>query len=105
MSLGMRAMFANYAALQTTGHNISNANTEGYSRQQVELKTSGGQFTGAGFFGKGVDIASVTRSHDAFHLGHRERGHRWGRQRRGRRALGTPVCLPAVHVAGREHRV
>lgn len=66
MSLGMRAMFANYAALQTTGHNISNANTEGYSRQDVQLKTSGGQFTGAGFFGKGVDIAAVTRSHDAF---------------------------------------
>ncbi|MDH4062464.1 MAG: flagellar basal body protein, partial [Aquincola sp.] len=25
----MRAMFANYAALQTTGHNIANANVDG----------------------------------------------------------------------------
>jgi flagellar hook-associated protein 1 len=66
MSLGTRAMFANYAALQTTGSNISNASTEGYSRQQVELATAGGQYTGAGFFGKGVRIETVTRSADAF---------------------------------------
>ena len=66
MSLGMQAMAANYAALQTTGHNIANANSPGYSRQQVELATAGGQFTGAGFFGKGVDVATVTRAHDEF---------------------------------------
>ena len=66
MSIGTRAMTASYAALQTTGNNIANANVDGYSRQQLELKTSTGQFTGAGFFGKGVDIATVTRSHDAF---------------------------------------
>ena len=66
MSIGMRAMNANLAALQTTGHNISNANVPGYSRQQVELATATGQFTGAGFFGKGVDMVTVTRSHNEF---------------------------------------
>lgn len=66
MSIGMRAMNANLAALQTTGHNISNANVLGYSRQQAELATSTGQFTGAGYFGKGVDVTTVTRSHNAF---------------------------------------
>jgi flagellar hook-associated protein 1 len=66
LSIGTRAMFANYAALQTIGHNIANANTDGYSRQQVELATAQGQFTGAGFFGKGVDVAAVTRSHNEF---------------------------------------
>lgn len=66
MSLGIRAMAANYAALQTTGHNIANANVKGYSRQQVEVATSEGQFTGAGFFGRGVDVVSVTRSHSEF---------------------------------------
>ena len=66
MSLGTRAMFANYAALQTTGSNIANAGTEGYSRQQVELSTAGGQYTGAGFFGQGVKIDTVTRAADAF---------------------------------------
>ncbi|MCC9596230.1 MULTISPECIES: flagellar hook-associated protein FlgK [Rubrivivax] len=66
MSLGMRAMTASYASMQVTGHNISNANVPGYSRQQAELATAKGQYTGAGFFGKGVDVASVTRAHDQF---------------------------------------
>ena len=62
MSIGMRAMFANYASMQTTGHNIANAQTVGYSRQTVDLATSGGQSTGAGFFGKGVDVVTVQRA-------------------------------------------
>jgi len=66
MSIGMRAMFANYSSMQTTGHNIANAQTPGYSRQTVELQTSGGQQTGAGFFGKGVDVVTVRRASDAF---------------------------------------
>jgi flagellar hook-associated protein FlgK len=32
-SLGTKAMTASYSALATTGHNISNANVKGYSRQ------------------------------------------------------------------------
>jgi flagellar hook-associated protein 1 FlgK len=59
-------MTASYSALATTGHNISNANVAGYSRQQVELATAEGQFSGAGFYGKGVDVSTVTRAHDAF---------------------------------------
>jgi len=66
MSIGLRAMVANYAALQTTGHNIANANVEGFSRQQVELATAQGQFTGAGYFGKGVDVQTISRSHDEY---------------------------------------
>src|SRR2546423_3716055 len=66
MNLGTRALFANYAALQTTGNNISNANTPGYSRQTVELESAGGQFSGAGFFGKGVNVTTVSRAHDDF---------------------------------------
>ncbi|KQU71320.1 MULTISPECIES: flagellar hook-associated protein FlgK [unclassified Rhizobacter] len=66
LGIGTRAMFANYAALQATGNNIANANTEGYSRQQVVLETAKGQFTGAGFFGKGVNVSSVIRSYNSF---------------------------------------
>ena len=65
-SLGTKAMTASYAALATTGHNISNANVKGYSRQQVELATAVGQYSGSGYFGKGVDVTTVTRAHDAF---------------------------------------
>jgi flagellar hook-associated protein 1 FlgK len=66
MSIGMRAMFANYASMQTTGHNIANAQTPGYSRQTVDLASSGGQDTGAGFVGKGVDVVTVRRASDRF---------------------------------------
>lgn len=66
MSLGVRAMFASFAQLQVTGHNIANAGVDGYSRQEAELASAKGQFTGAGFFGKGVDVVTVSRAHDAF---------------------------------------
>jgi flagellar hook-associated protein 1 len=66
MALGMKAMAASYAGLQVTGHNIANANVAGFSRQQVTLTTPEGQFTGAGFFGRGVDVQGITRAHDAF---------------------------------------
>ena len=65
-SIGTRAMTASYAALQTTGNNIANASTRGYSRQQVALETAGGQFLGIGFFGNGVNVTTVTRSHNEF---------------------------------------
>lgn len=66
LNLSTRAMLANTALLQTVSHNISNANTEGYSRQSAELATEGGQFSGAGFFGRGVRVQDVTRSSDQF---------------------------------------
>ena len=66
ISIGQRALAANYAALQTTGNNIANASTPGYSRQSVELETAGSQASGSGFFGKGVNVATVSRAHDEF---------------------------------------
>ncbi len=69
MSIGKTAMFASYAALQTTGNNIANVNTPGYSRQQVQVMQAPGQFTGSGFFGKGVNVASVTRAYDQYLTG------------------------------------
>ena len=66
LSIGARAMFANQAALQTIGNNIANANTPGYSRQSAVLTTAPGQYTGAGFFGKGVNVQTVERAHNEF---------------------------------------
>ena len=40
LNIGQRALMANYAALQVTGNNVANANTPGYSRQQVDLTQS-----------------------------------------------------------------
>ncbi len=66
MSIGSQAMFANYAALQVTGNNIANANTEGYSRQQAQLETAESQIFGGASFGRSVNVATVTRLHNEF---------------------------------------
>jgi flagellar hook-associated protein 1 FlgK len=69
MSIGKTAMFASYAALQTTSNNIANANTPGYSRQTAQLADAQGQFSGSGFFGKGVNVTTIARSYDAYLTG------------------------------------
>jgi flagellar hook-associated protein 1 FlgK len=66
MSLGTRAMMAAQAQLQTTGHNITNASVDGYSRQSAVLTTSAGQYTGAGYIGRGVDVSTVSRAVNGF---------------------------------------
>lgn len=66
LSVGARAMMANQAALSVIGHNIANANTPGYSRQQAVLGTAIAQFTGGGFVGKGVDVDTITRAYNRF---------------------------------------
>ncbi|MCV2354983.1 flagellar hook-associated protein FlgK [Paucibacter sp. B2R-40] len=66
LSIGIRAMMANQAAIQSVGQNIANANTPGYSRQSVILTTPNGQFTGGGFFGRGVTVQTVERAHNEF---------------------------------------
>lgn len=65
-SIGISALLANQKLLATTGHNISNVNTEGFSRQRVTLTERPPQFFGAGFSGKGVDIASIERMGSEF---------------------------------------
>ena len=64
--IGISGLSAAQAGLVTTGHNISNANTAGFHRQQVLQSNSPGQLTGAGFFGTGVQVDSVRRAYSDF---------------------------------------
>ncbi|MES1983108.1 MAG: flagellar hook-associated protein FlgK [Pseudomonadota bacterium] len=52
--------------LATTEHNIANANTPGFSRQQIVVSSSPGQYTGAGFIGQGSNVTTVKRIYDQF---------------------------------------
>lgn len=66
--LASRALSAHQRALETTGQNISNANTPGYSRQVVSLRpeSSTDQVTlsgASGSVGGGVDASLILRSH------------------------------------------
>ncbi|MFP4295308.1 MAG: flagellar hook-associated protein FlgK [Halothiobacillaceae bacterium] len=58
---GLRAI---QRALDTTSHNISNANTEGYSRQKAVISSSKPDFDGAGYIGSGSYVETVRREFD-----------------------------------------
>jgi flagellar hook-associated protein 1 FlgK len=68
---GTNSLAAFQRALATTSHNIANVNTEGYSRQRVELSSVEptrvlNGFIGNGFIGNGVRTDDITRLHDQF---------------------------------------
>ncbi|MFC5461657.1 flagellar hook-associated protein FlgK [Massilia niabensis] len=66
LSIGKSGLFAAQTALTTTGHNITNANVEGYSRQGVVQATATTMERGYGFVGTGTKIAEIKRYSDEF---------------------------------------
>ena len=66
LNTAITGLKAQQEALKTTGHNISNAGTPGYSRQEVVLQANDPQFRGFGFVGQGVDVTSVRRITNQF---------------------------------------
>jgi flagellar hook-associated protein FlgK len=63
-NIGLRALLTSQSALDTIGHNVANATTEGYSRQRV-LTSSSRPLNLRGLqLGNGVDANVVTRSVD-----------------------------------------
>lgn len=71
LETGKRALSAGQASISTTGHNIANANTKGYSRQQVNQSTSPSldiwtNGANPSQLGSGVSIDSITRVRDHF---------------------------------------
>lgn len=62
LSNAIAGLQASQNALRTAGHNISNANTAGYTRQEVNYATRPEQYIGsAGFIGSGVTTTSIER--------------------------------------------
>lgn len=71
IELGKRSIMAHTDAISTAGHNISNANTEGYSRQRVQMKEFDPLYRPdleraerAGMIGQGIDVQSINRVRD-----------------------------------------
>ena len=56
----------NQTAIEITGHNIANVQTEGFSRQEVTLEVNRSRRVGLAFLGTGVRATSVTRNFDQF---------------------------------------
>lgn len=65
-STGLSGLAAAQAGLVTTGHNISNVNTPGFSRQETLFATKFPQFLGGSFYGRGVDANGVRRIYSDF---------------------------------------
>lgn len=63
---GRSGMMATKAAIATTGHNISNANTEGYSRQRVLTTTETPQSGMGHLIGSGTRVSRVERVNDEY---------------------------------------
>ncbi|MDP2155759.1 MAG: flagellar hook-associated protein FlgK, partial [Sulfuricella sp.] len=64
--IGLRALNAAQIGLTTTGHNISNANTVGFHRQEMFQSTSTPQAIGGYFVGQGVTVDTVKRIYNQF---------------------------------------
>lgn len=61
LSIGKSALSAAQVGLSTTGHNIANASTPGYSRQVIVQSAAESQNFGYGYVGQGTEISAVTR--------------------------------------------
>ena len=66
LNTGRQSLEVNQKSLEVVGNNISNINTEGYSRQEAVLETYPSLNFGGFFIGQGVKISDVSREHDVF---------------------------------------
>src|SRR5215471_11082481 len=65
-NIGLSGLAAAQWGLTTTGQNISNAATPGYTLEKVQYQEAPGQYTGSGFLGSGVQTVTVTRSYNQY---------------------------------------
>ena len=66
LSIGVSALSSLQRAIATTGHNIANVNTEGYSKQSVIFGARPPQDIGVGYLGSGTQIESIDRAFNQF---------------------------------------
>lgn len=66
MGIGTSGLLAAQRQLATASHNISNVNTEGYTRQRAEQSARLPQFSGNGYIGTGVSVQSTIRLANEF---------------------------------------
>ena len=72
LNTGVSGLSASEIAISTTGHNISNANNEYYTRQRVQFEARDASNVTPGAIGNGVSVTSIVRIHDEFVFGRLE---------------------------------
>lgn len=66
LNIGMSGLAAGQSSLMTTGNNIANVDTAGYSRQQTVQGTKASQQFGNVFIGTGTTLADVRRVYNSY---------------------------------------
>ncbi|MEL7938079.1 flagellar hook-associated protein FlgK [Pseudomonas delhiensis] len=66
LSIGLSGLNASQTALSTTGNNITNVDTAGYTRQQSMQVSSAAQFSGRYYVGTGTTVQDVRRMYSEF---------------------------------------
>lgn len=66
LNAGKTGLFTNQKGIEVTGNNITNVNTEGYSRQRIITSPLPTLDLNGFFVGHGVAVTAITREHDAF---------------------------------------
>jgi flagellar hook-associated protein 1 FlgK len=66
LNIGASALLSSQTALATTSHNISNVNTEGYSRQRADIVTRPPDYNGGMYVGTGANVDTIERMYDGF---------------------------------------
>ena len=64
--IGLSGLNVAQSHLNTVSHNITNAGTAGYSRQTVVQVANDAEYGGTGYFGRGAQVADVTRAYNQF---------------------------------------
>ncbi|MEX1015740.1 MAG: flagellar hook-associated protein FlgK [Phycisphaeraceae bacterium] len=65
LQIGRSGLLTSQTALETVGHNLTNATTPGYRRQAVALQSAGSQrIDQDNFVGRGVQLEAITRQID-----------------------------------------
>ncbi|MFL9959919.1 flagellar hook-associated protein FlgK [Paraburkholderia sediminicola] len=66
INIGLSGLTAAQWGLTTTGQNISNASTPGYTIETPVYAETGGQYTGSGYLPQGVSTVTVTRQYSQY---------------------------------------
>jgi flagellar hook-associated protein 1 FlgK len=71
INTALTSLYAQRRAIDVTGQNIANANTEGYTRQRVDMQSQTGSISAAMYartdgLGTGVGVTDVTRLRDEY---------------------------------------
>lgn len=73
LEVSKRGLYAQQSALDTTSHNIANANTDGYTRQRANMEATRGipapgmnNTTAPGLLGTGVEVSDLQRIRESY---------------------------------------